>query len=720
MLNPIYRRANMLNISEFAWPINRLDEAVEFLSRVAGLKPRASAAMLAGQMSFPDAPQDPDQRLERAAIRIGIEIEAVESTGAGFTSMLRKAGPAVLRHRIDGELYFILLLKASSRTACLIGPNHRVRKCSVQELGRTLLAELEAPIQADLDKLLQHAAIPESRRPKVRTAMLAQRMEGRRIDGCWMLRLAPGASFRMQMSSARLLWNLAQIVIAFTCIYALEAGGWVLIGHGALNGRVDPGWLVAWMLILFSMIPLQLWGRWLQGMFSIRFGSLLKRRLLHGALQMNTDEVRQLGAGRLLGQVIESSVFDALALNGGFSVLVAAIELCLAAWALSWTGNSPWLIVLLASWLVVSAIFIGKYYRNLRQWTHARLELTHDLVERMVGHRTRMAQESPDHRHQDEDRGLEEYVRISADFDRAFAPLAALLPRIWLIIGILGLAPELVSGNPQSLGLAIGLGGVLLAYRAFAEIATGWAALARAQVAWEQIAPLFVAGNELLYCEAPDILPSGPAQIAQSQPMPLLRARNLSYRYHEHGEAVLSNCDLTVFPGDKLLLEGPSGGGKSTLAALLVGLRRPDSGLLLLNGLDPSTLGNSWRQHSTQAPQFHENHILSGTIAFNLLMGRRWPALPEDLAEAEALCRELGLGELLEAMPSGMLQMVGETGWQLSHGERSRLYLARALLQKAKIVVLDESFAALDPETLHRCLRCALARAPTLLVIAHP
>jgi ATP-binding cassette subfamily B protein len=56
----------------------------------------------------------------------------------------------------------------------------------------------------------------------------------------------------------------------------------------------------------------------------------------------------------------------------------------------------------------------------------------------------------------------------------------------------------------------------------------------------------------------------------------------------------------------------------------------------------------------------------------------------------------------------------------LSHGERSRLYVARALLQKSEVVVLDESFAALDPENLKRVLQCVLRRAPTLLVIAHP
>lgn len=101
-------------------------------------------------------------------------------------------------------------------------------------------------------------------------------------------------------------------------------------------------------------------------------------------------------------------------------------------------------------------------------------------------------------------------------------------------------------------------------------------------------------------------------------------------------------------------------------------------------------------------------------------MGSRWPPQPETLQEAEVLCQELGLGDLLKRMPAGLLQLVGESGWQLSHGEKSRLYIARALLQGAELVVLDESFASLDPENLRRALQCVLARARTLLVIAHP
>jgi ATP-binding cassette, subfamily B, bacterial len=109
-----------------------------------------------------------------------------------------------------------------------------------------------------------------------------------------------------------------------------------------------------------------------------------------------------------------------------------------------------------------------------------------------------------------------------------------------------------------------------------------------------------------------------------------------------------------------------------------------------------------------------------GTLAFNALMGRDWPPRLDDLDEAERVCRALGLGPLLERMPAGLHQMVGETGWQLSHGERSRLYIARALLQRTDILILDESLAALDPQTLRRALDFVIEEAPTVLIIAHP
>lgn len=89
------------------------------------------------------------------------------------------------------------------------------------------------------------------------------------------------------------------------------------------------------------------------------------------------------------------------------------------------------------------------------------------------------------------------------------------------------------------------------------------------------------------------------------------------------------------------------------------------------------------------------------------------------MVEFTRICGELGLDGLLSRMPAGIQQMVGDSGWQLSHGERARICVARALAQQADIRVMDESFAALDPETLDRVLECILRRSETLLVVSH-
>ena len=259
---------------------------------------------------------------------------------------------------------------------------------------------------------------------------------------------------------------------------------------------------------------------------------------------------------------------------------------------------------------------------------------------------------------------------------------------------------------------------MLLAYRALDKASLSLAHLADAGIAWRHMAPLVQAAA---HTEPLGALAAITQPQASARSDTLLEGHDLAFRYAERARATLDGCDLHIQVGDHLLLQGPSGGGKSTLAAILSGLRQAQSGLLMLRGLDRASLGaRAWRQRVAAAPQFHDNHVVSGPFAFNLLMGRRWPIKPADLQEAEELCRELGLGDLIDRMPGGLLQMVGETGWRLSHGEQSRLFMARALLQRADMVILDESFAALDPANLERALRCVRERAETLMVIAHP
>jgi len=139
--------------------------------------------------------------------------------------------------------------------------------------------------------------------------------------------------------------------------------------------------------------------------------------------------------------------------------------------------------------------------------------------------------------------------------------------------------------------------------------------------------------------------------------------------------------------------------------------------VLFMGGLDHGTLGSdAWARLVTTVAQPHENHVFTNTLAFNLLMGRGWPPEPSDLKDAEVLCQELGLGSLVKRMPGGLHQVVGDTGWQLSQGERARLFIARALLQGSRLVVIDAALTSLDGEALGQVLTCVATRAQSVLV----
>jgi ABC-type bacteriocin/lantibiotic exporter with double-glycine peptidase domain len=220
---------------------------------------------------------------------------------------------------------------------------------------------------------------------------------------------------------------------------------------------------------------------------------------------------------------------------------------------------------------------------------------------------------------------LSGYLERSAAMDRTAAWLIAVVPRGWLVLGLLVLVPAFVSGYGSPTALVLSLGGMFLAYRAFHKLASGVWHLDGAAIAWQQVAPLFQAAARPEGGGSPAfaLTPASGAKNSDGAPT-VLEAHEIVFRYRDRGAPVLQGCDLRICAGDRLLLEGPSGGGKSTLASLLSGLRVPESGLLLLRGLDRHTLGaEGWRRRVVAAPQFHENHVLTETFAFNLLMGRR-------------------------------------------------------------------------------------------------
>src|SRR5262249_11320822 len=150
--------------------------------------------------------------------------------------------------------------------------------------------------------------------------------------------------------------------------------------------------------------------------------------------------------------------------------LMAGLELGMAAIVLSAGAGGGWQALLLLGWLGLSSLLGWRYVRQRRHWTVARLDLTHDLVERMIGHRTRLAQEAPGTWHDGEDQPLARYVELAREMARTAAWLLALVPRGWLLLGLLGLAPAFLTGRGAPIALAVSLGGILLAYEGYKKL----------------------------------------------------------------------------------------------------------------------------------------------------------------------------------------------------------------------------------------------------------
>ncbi len=704
----------------FSWPLSSITEAVEHLARRAGLRPAAVEAAAPFEQFASLTKADFRRFVAWSGERLGVEAESVSVTLASVEAILLNGGPAVLHYQDKSEMRLLLLVGSRFGKARFLCPDLRVRSCSLSRVRDVICEPHEKALLPEINSLLEIAQVSSRRQHRVRALIARERLGEQAIATAWMLRLPPTANFMSQLRDIGLVRRVALMVGISSLLYGLELLGWAVIGAAALNGRLDFGWLTAWVLLVLSVIPLQVLVAWIDSNLALDVSRLIKTRLLLGALQFDVEAMRRHGVGQLLGRVIESQAFEALALNSGLTAVVSIVQLVFAAWVLSRGAGGLLHVGLLVLWVGVAVALSRKYFHRLGDWTARRLGLTQSLVERMVGHQTTLAQESPDRRDHEQDSDVTQYLNSSTRLDNMATPFMAGVPSGWMMLGLVGLIPPFISGSSTPTTMAIGLGGVLLAGRAFDGLAGGLSAAAGAAVAWKQIGPLFLAGRRDAatspFVSTADMRVGSDATRA----LPLVDADNLTFRYASREDPVLKQVSLTIRHGDRVLLEGGSGGGKSTFASMLAGLRTPDSGLLRLNGLDRFTIGDSWHRFATEAPQFHENHLLSSTLGFNLLMGKNWPASDTELAEAEEVCEELGLGPLLRSMPAGLMQNVGETGWQLSHGERSRVFLARALLQHAELTVLDESFAALDPESLETCLSAVLRRSQTLVVVAHP
>ena len=190
---------------------------------------------------------------------------------------------------------------------------------------------------------------------------------------------------------------------------------------------------------------------------------------------------------------------------------------------------------------------------------------------------------------------------------------------------------------------------------------------------------------------------------------------DVSFGYDESDE-VIHNVSFTVHPGEKVALVGESGGGKSTLVNLILGLYRPTEGALTINGHDVTSVQAEDLRKSVGVV-FQDSSLFSGTVRENIAYGKPDATDEEVVSAAKAAFAH----DFIEEFPDGYDTVIGERGLRLSGGQKQRVAIARAMLKDAPILVLDEATSALDTKAEQQVQAGleALMHNRSTLIIAH-
>ena len=199
--------------------------------------------------------------------------------------------------------------------------------------------------------------------------------------------------------------------------------------------------------------------------------------------------------------------------------------------------------------------------------------------------------------------------------------------------------------------------------------------------------------------------------------IPEIQIRNLYFSYPGRDEAVLSGVNLDLMPGEFLAVVGKSGAGKSTLVDALLGLVLPQLGSVTISNEDPKNCLRSWPGAIAYVPQ--EIHLLNGSFRSNMCLGFKVDEYTDsEILEALQMAQ---LRDFLDNLNNGLETVVGEYGVGLSGGQRQRLGIARALLSKPKLIILDEATSSLDAQTESDINQAIynLKGSVTVVIIAH-
>jgi ATP-binding cassette subfamily C protein len=196
---------------------------------------------------------------------------------------------------------------------------------------------------------------------------------------------------------------------------------------------------------------------------------------------------------------------------------------------------------------------------------------------------------------------------------------------------------------------------------------------------------------------------------------PRLDLKNVSFSYSNEDAFQIKNFSISIQEGEFIALVGKSGSGKSTLVDLMLGFLEPNSGEILISGVDARSSWSIWPGKISYVPQ--EIAIIDGTVEENIVLRRN----AFNKSRLDNVLSVAAIDKDVASFENGINTKVGENGIRLSGGQRQRIGIARALYTQPSILVLDEATSALDSETEHAISSAILADNSNLtrIVIAH-
>ena len=451
---------------------------------------------------------------------------------------------------------------------------------------------------------------------------------------------------------------------------------------------------------------------WLAGILGERIRYDLRQKLFGHLQQLSLTYYNRMPVGWIISRVTSDTDRVAELVTWGlldvtwstFNIVTALFFMSRISWQLTLI-----VMVIVPVIVVVATLFQRKIIVQYREVRKVNSKITGSYNETITGVRVIKALDR-------EEANLREFGKLTGEMYRAgyrAAWYSALfLPTVQLIASFAIASIVTYAGvTASSNGLSVGGMYAFISYVLFMiwpvqEMARVFAEMQQAVASGERIFSLLDA--------TPDIVDK-PAAYAVDHLRGEIVFDNVDFQYEE-GKPILTGFDLTVKHGETIALVGPTGGGKSTIVNLLCRFFEPTGGRIVLSGHDYTDL----TQHTIQSKigmVLQTPHLFSGTIRENIRYGR----LDASDAEVEDAAKLAGAHSFIEALEKGYEEQVGEGGVLLSTGQKQLLSLARAVLARPDIFIMDEATASVDTltEAMIQQGMDTLMKECTSFVIAH-